>query len=1072
MGTAYLTYEGCDTVKGAVIAKLSFRIDHGDRSHLTIPLAEMLGWKARYREAVKRRERGAGGTFLEIGQQMAAAIDGDKAFAMALDLPGHRPFEVVIPLDARSDPVAQTIEDLPWELLAPQGRPLAQNASQLFAVTRRHGEAQASAKAKYSDVALLFMAASPEGVNELDYEAEEAAILAATQPSNGVPSVHLSVDETGSLEGMVQSLRESRAEALHLSCHGGHDPKVGGFLAFESLQGNRAKVTAEQILAAIPATAMPKLAFVSACYTALRAPISGEIPGQQRAGEKDRSIKGLSDNQRSFHEPGAVAPLTRDDGSAVEPGAADDITRHLLAQIPNVVGWDGAVNDTEATLFTSVFYQSLGAGETVALAAARGRARLLRETFGDQPSADWHLARVHLNAHGGAPLCLETGGKARQAEQDATEEFLDPETQRVKVAPRREFVGRRREIQRILRAFAARERVLIRGMGNLGKSSVAARVAGRVRGLTPVVIFEHYGAESIFEAICKRLPAATKARLVAWQNHWKPQIAEDGALLEIALQELLEGVTTTGAAGTEIRANADILLIIDDLERALEEPKASEKAALGPRTDKMQVALSAVLRAFDQAQTQSRLLFTSRYDMALVDGSGKDLVSETKLTRVALTPMKARSREKQLRAFARAQGLEDGLTANALPWLERAADAAGGNPWIQRMLQEQILRGELASVEAAIEALEAYRRDGTPPKDGSEVSEFLAQQIIDRLGQALTEGQKRVLRACTVFSEGVPIPMAALEAVAAEAGAKDPSSALNRLRALGLLEPWGEIGNQPHAALNPLARGLTDPLDGAHSEALARAALPVITDTYANEDGDVPAVPAVRDAMAFAVLLKDSKSANQCAWGALTELQSRTQSIDTLAKNIHTWVPLSLKGGFNPVFLRSMVSALQYAGSDDLKTGHPTLRLLVATLEDADLVPFETDLEHCSFLMTTGRALENRYDAQWAEKAYRNLLLRSEHNDRPDIKAMAQSMLAGLRSRQGDHLSAIDEHKKAIELHKESGDEENLGTAHFALGEALLAAGQPSQAEKYFRDELSIRQEFNDQRAIAITKGK
>ncbi len=59
------------------------------------------------------------------------------------------------------------------------------------------------------------------------------------------------------------------------------------------------------------------------------------------------------------------------------------------------------------------------------------------------------------------------------------------------VASAAEFVGRRRQAQRILRAFREREGagVLIHGIGSHGKSSLAARIANRMPGHDTVVIY-------------------------------------------------------------------------------------------------------------------------------------------------------------------------------------------------------------------------------------------------------------------------------------------------------------------------------------------------------------------------------------------------------------------------------------------------------------------------------------------------------------------------------------------------------------------------------------------------------
>src|SRR5258707_1169817 len=61
------------------------------------------------------------------------------------------------------------------------------------------------------------------------------------------------------------------------------------------------------------------------------------------------------------------------------------------------------------------------------------------------------------------------------------------------------FVGRRRELQKALRALRESDHVgvLLHGMGRLGKSSLAFRIANRRRDLRLAVVFEHYGALAV-----------------------------------------------------------------------------------------------------------------------------------------------------------------------------------------------------------------------------------------------------------------------------------------------------------------------------------------------------------------------------------------------------------------------------------------------------------------------------------------------------------------------------------------------------------------------------------------------
>jgi len=107
-----------------------------------------------------------------------------------------------------------------------------------------------------------------------------------------------------------------------------------------------------------------------------------------------------------------------------------------------------------------------------------------------------------------------------------------------------------------------------------------------------------------------------------------------------------------------------ILLILDDLERILAKPEPGQE--ITPVADAPGVpgtwrtSLGAVLRAFAAADTDSRLLLTSRFDFALPDGSGRDLAAA--IERVQLRPMETGDRAKQWRAAERNAGRAAAIT--------------------------------------------------------------------------------------------------------------------------------------------------------------------------------------------------------------------------------------------------------------------------------------------------------------------------------------------------------------------------------------------------------------------------
>ena len=94
---------------------------------------------------------------------------------------------------------------------------LAEDELARFCVVRRLGPAGERPGLDQFRLGLAFMASSPRGQHELDFEAEEAAILAAV----GESRVDLVVDDTGDPEQLAHRLAAlGGMPVVHLSCHG------------------------------------------------------------------------------------------------------------------------------------------------------------------------------------------------------------------------------------------------------------------------------------------------------------------------------------------------------------------------------------------------------------------------------------------------------------------------------------------------------------------------------------------------------------------------------------------------------------------------------------------------------------------------------------------------------------------------------------------------------------------------------------------------------------------------------------------------------------------------------------
>ena len=296
-------------------------------------------------------------------------------------------------------------------------------------------------------------------------------------------------------------------------------------------------------------------------------------------------------------------------------------TALVAAGMPAVIGWDGSVGDRSATAFAERLYRGLA--DRAKLAEAVGDARrVLLESNDPLVRADWHLARLWLGPAGGGPLVAGNRKRSLVTAAHGTKTFLDRK-RHVPVAAAEMFVGRRPELQASLRTLRSGRRagVLLHGQGRLGKSSLAARIADRCPDRAVAVVFGDYGALAILDAVTAAVRANPAARQLIQAR--LPEVRQRPDAIEAVLIDLLAGPCAQVGDGQR-----PLLLVIDDLEQILvADPVGPHRVAPGQAP-----VLAAVLRAFDPAETDSRLLVTSRFTFAL-DGL------EARLEAVQLRPL-------------------------------------------------------------------------------------------------------------------------------------------------------------------------------------------------------------------------------------------------------------------------------------------------------------------------------------------------------------------------------------------------------------------------------------------------
>ncbi|MEM1345733.1 MAG: tetratricopeptide repeat protein, partial [Pseudomonadota bacterium] len=727
--------------------------------------------------------------------------------------------------------------------------------------------------------------------------------------------------------------------------------------------------------------------------------------------------------------PFDAAPRREDTSAAPvqTPGLAEPLARQMALYVPHVLGWDGSVYDADAAAFAQGLYAGLARGQTVAFAAAGARQAVLDARADSAPGQHWHLARVYLGPGGGGVLC-DKGKPFRPAQADAEQSFLDPDKQ-VKVASRAEFVGRRRELQKLRRIFGGQAPcALVFGLGNLGKSSLAARLADRMTGHKLAVVYGQYHGLAVMEKLDR------VANLIADELEF-----EDGEKVRREIASMVKAVTASEDALfnalrrllSDVFKQHPILLVIDDLEQALEVP-AKGQPLVEVRSGN-RAALGAVLRAFAAAPTRSRLLFTSRYDFTLPDESGVDLAAP--LARVPLVPMRPRERQKQWRAKSRAEARDEKLGKVDKDLVAAALTAAAGNPGLQEVLTRPLLAGEAAAAQEASAAVMRYRATGAHPAEGNAALEFFTRVTFERYQAALSETEKLALAAAAVFEEEVPIPRAALAAAAGALGIAAPEPALDRLLALGLLDDWGEMAAWPgadkhrHHAANPLARPLAPNLPKDLKAGAADAALLELATAWRNEAGDFP---------------RDPSGVAACRL-ALSAAAPAPEILEAAA--LATVINLFTYQGLAPQALALAQPALERL----IGAGHSPGALLFGHTVNAAAQAGEADLQ--DRLLARALALEGLEDGDRAQ----------------------------LLSLQAERFTLQGKLEEALKIHEEEelpvferlGDVRSLIVTKGHIATILERRGQKDDALKIRQEEeLPFYERVGDARSLAITKGK
>jgi len=977
-----------------------------DRPLIDADFQLLAAFSARHQKLARSRTPTSSAGLLTLGHEIFTFLNGPTQFLKRLTDTTTPPLHILFATGRDDTPNARTFLDAPWELLADPSTANAQHWSLredlLFCPIRRIGAASANVlPPSPSRLSVVFMAAAPRGADNLDYEAEEASILQATKDLG----LDLVVEESGELNLLAACVAREKPDVIQISSHGKLTPDP--CLLLEDETGDVASTQTAQLASKLAAH-HPRLLFLSACETAEANPV------------------------------------------------LDSLARSLVRSgTPAVLGWAAPVLDLEATLFAGHLYRRLTSGDDLSHALAYARFDLNQEC--KQGSKDWHLARLYLSPSGGGAIATAAGPRRLLGLGKASKAFLDTKGKQVPVAGELEFVGRRREIQAILREFrtASSERragVLIHGLGRQGKSSLAARVARRLEPTHELILmFGRYDAQAILGAFRDRLATAAVTDIV---NRYLPEVQSDPRHLQTALTELLEGPCDQQRKDAAGRfTTRPVLLVIDDFEQALEENQ-SGRHTLKPD---FVAPISAVIRAFNNAATESRLLFTSRYQFTLPDGPSDlaDLLRD-----IPLHGMTAHEARKQAGARFRLETADKRRTFEAET--DRIIATSQGNPGLQNLLSSLCLE-DPALCRRCLSEMEAFQKSGTLPSE-EKVRQFLENLAIKSLLALLVPAQIELLRTATLFNLPVPVPVFQ-ELTDPAASEKD----LARLVSLGLCEVYEDLYRPQESALavNNIVRSYAGTLNDEEQKAASTRVASSLFEHWGGESGSADRSYLLDSELTrLALLAPESHILVVTAADTLTDLHKRFEYRQAAALAKEIIIALDKCGIPAPVHLLRISGERCAQVGEVQEAGVFLERALgeIQRLQQNSVVVNSRD--HASTLIAYARTLVEKGDPDRALSFY-------EHAQRlnpPDRdQAVVIGEIAYLRAARGEVDAALQLFQEVLDIVDRLGEKKGRAVT---LGEVARLRGDRGEVDlalQLHEECLTIFEGLADKRSRAVT---
>ena len=335
---------------------------------------------------------------------------------------------------------------LPWEYLHDGSRESANHASTSHASTSDNnagdflalhgrfllsrmpnGLAQLTPATTPLPLRILVVISAPDDATPLDSEEEIGVIQTALDEAVRTGRVLVEYLDDATLENVGERLRHFQPHILHYTGHGFYSAQEQrSYLALERDDGTTHPVSISDLRPYLIDTKALRFVVLSGCQTAQTSDL--------------------------------------DAFSGVATGL-------LQQEIPAVLAMQFAILDQSGITLARALYRAVGQGATPS--EAIHQARLALHNAADGPGYDWGIPALYLRAQG-----------MRLVDVDAPP---PPATGRAALVDvgglplPRHFVGRKRELRRLRAALRASDvnTVFVRGIGGMGKSSLAAKLLER-----------------------------------------------------------------------------------------------------------------------------------------------------------------------------------------------------------------------------------------------------------------------------------------------------------------------------------------------------------------------------------------------------------------------------------------------------------------------------------------------------------------------------------------------------------------------------------------------------------------